>query len=394
MWAYDVTGLRQVEGQGTVTVVPLAEVCTITMGQAPVGASYNDVGEGLPLVAGAGDFGDGVPRAKKFTTAPAKVSQPGDVILGIRASIGERVWSDAEYCLGRGVAGLRPSARLDGRYLWHWLGRAAPALAAKGRGATFLQVSRADIGELELPLPPLDEQRRLAAILDHADALAVRCERSQAAMSGLSRALFASIADGSRSSLGDLGVTFVAGRNVVGEGADVHPVNRVIKVSAISSGEFIPSESKPLPSAYAPPSEHRIRHGDILFGRASGSLHLLGATAVVGAAPDDLYLPDKVWRLVVPPDAPTNAEYVLGVLRSQEFLAFVRHHASGAAGVRNIGKSAVLGFEAPVPTLARQQEYALLAQRARELSAVAKAASGRAAQLCAALRASAFSGAL
>lgn len=76
-----------------------------------------------------------------------------------------------QLCLGRGVAALRAGPQLDRRYLWHWIGASAPRLAAKGRGATFLQVSREDIGEMRMPLPPLTEQRRIAGILDLADAL-------------------------------------------------------------------------------------------------------------------------------------------------------------------------------------------------------------------------------
>jgi len=172
-------------------VAALGDVCQITMGQAPSGDSYNDQGEGLPLVAGAGDFAESTPSVKKFTTAPGKVSREGDIILGIRASIGERVWSDRPYCLGRGVAGLRPSETLDRNYLWHWLGHSADRLKAKGRGATFLQVSRADINEMEIPLPPLAEQRRIAAILDQADTDVRKSREAQVRLSHLTQSVFA-----------------------------------------------------------------------------------------------------------------------------------------------------------------------------------------------------------
>ncbi len=81
------------------------------MGQAPKGTSYSQ-DEWVPLIAGAGDFGELSPEPTKLTTAPSKISQPGDVILCIRATIGDRNWSDKEYCLGRGVAELRPKANL------------------------------------------------------------------------------------------------------------------------------------------------------------------------------------------------------------------------------------------------------------------------------------------
>lgn len=168
----------------------LAEVCTITMGQAPIGESYNDRGEGLPLIAGAGDFNGQYISPKKFTTAPGKVSETGDIILSIRASIGAKVWSDGEYCLGRGVAGLRPKAPLDSGYLWHWLTHVERALAAKGRGATFLQVNRGDIGEMPIELPHLPEQRRIAAILDLTDALRTKRRQVLAHIDALGSAAF------------------------------------------------------------------------------------------------------------------------------------------------------------------------------------------------------------
>jgi len=77
------------------------------------------------------------------------------------------------------VAGLRAKeADLNQGYLWHWLDNATPKLKEKARGATFLQVSKKDIGSLQIPLPPLVEQQRIAAILDKADA--VRKKRQQA----------------------------------------------------------------------------------------------------------------------------------------------------------------------------------------------------------------------
>lgn len=160
------------------------------MGQAPIGVSYNTAGDGVPLIAGAGDFSDGELAIKKFTTAPTRLSRGGDVVLSIRASIGDKVIADGTYCLGRGVAGLRAKSPLNERYLWHWLTAAAPALQAKGRGATFLQVNRSDIAELAIPLPPIQEQSRIAVILDQADALRVNRLEVLALVDSLTKSIF------------------------------------------------------------------------------------------------------------------------------------------------------------------------------------------------------------
>ena len=168
----------------------LDSVVDITMGQAPEGESYNVDGNGMPLMAGAGDFGEVHPAPKKYTTAPGKTCQAGDIILGIRATIGEKVLADRQYCLGRGVAGLRARPGLDGRYLWHWLTHAAPGLATKARGATFKQVNREDIRELRITVLPLDKQRRIAEILDKADALRAKRQTTLAQLDTLTQSIF------------------------------------------------------------------------------------------------------------------------------------------------------------------------------------------------------------
>lgn len=157
----------------------LKDVCKIEMGQSPKGSSYNEDNIGLPLLGGASDLGEIYPQAKKFTTEPNKVTNKGDLILCIRATIGDRNWADKEYCLGRGVAGLRPKKDLlDSRYLWHWLEVGKEQLLKQANGSTFKQVTRNAISSCQIPLPPIAEQRRIAAILDKADE--IRRKRSQA----------------------------------------------------------------------------------------------------------------------------------------------------------------------------------------------------------------------
>ncbi|MGB9038695.1 MAG: restriction endonuclease subunit S [Acinetobacter calcoaceticus] len=171
--------------------IRLDQVCRITMGQAPSGDSYNFDGNGLALIAGAGDFGKETPEPKKYTTAAGKKSETGEIILCIRATIGDLNWSDKEYCLGRGVAGLfGHKDKLDQKYLWHWLKNVAPLLKSKGKGATFLQVTKEDICSLEIALPPLSEQRRIASILDQADELRQKRQQSIEKLDQLLQATF------------------------------------------------------------------------------------------------------------------------------------------------------------------------------------------------------------
>ena len=79
---------------------------------------------------------------------------------------------------------------VDSRYLWHWLTYVSADLAAKAKGATFKQVNREDIGELAISLPLLAEQRRIADVLDRADALLAKRRLALMHLDDLQQATF------------------------------------------------------------------------------------------------------------------------------------------------------------------------------------------------------------
>jgi type I restriction enzyme S subunit len=170
--------------------VKVSDVCEVIMGQAPSGDSYNDVGTGFPLIAGAGDFKNGIIKVGKYTTEPTKITKTNDIVMSIRASIGDKVWVDEGYCLGRGVAAIRASSKIDKNYLWHTLTHIESTLRSKGRGATFLQVNKDDIKDLSIPLPPIAEQQRIAALLDTADRILKQRESSIAKLDQLTQSVF------------------------------------------------------------------------------------------------------------------------------------------------------------------------------------------------------------
>lgn len=160
----------------------LHHVCNVIMGSAPPGHSYNIDKQGLPLVAGAGDFGDYSPKPKTYTTEPTNQSQLGDLLICIRATIGDLNWSDQVYCLGRGVACLRVNEqKLSSKYLSYQLQYSQQDLLNLGTGTTFLQISKQDIRQFNILLPPLETQKKIASYLDRKteaiDALIAKKQR-------------------------------------------------------------------------------------------------------------------------------------------------------------------------------------------------------------------------
>jgi type I restriction enzyme S subunit len=163
-----------------VSLSKLGYQATIVMGQSPLGESYNKDGKGAPLLNGPTEFGPLHPTEKQWTTKPTKFCQPGDLLFCVRgATAGRLNVADKEYCLGRGLAAIRGKSRkLDNGFLRHVLTNGYAKFQARGVGSTFINISREDLANFEVPVFPVAEQRRIAAILDKAESL--REKRQQA----------------------------------------------------------------------------------------------------------------------------------------------------------------------------------------------------------------------
>ena len=143
------------------------EVCIINMGQSPDSSTYNKNGNGLPFFQGNADFGVQYPEIRMWCSEPTKVAQEGDILISVRAPIGAMNIAICECCIGRGLAALTVKKDVcERKYLWYALSNKVEELNAKGTGSTFKAINKKILEETEIPLPPLDEQRKIAAVLD------------------------------------------------------------------------------------------------------------------------------------------------------------------------------------------------------------------------------------
>ena len=116
-------------------VKPLDEIATITMGLSPKGDTYNEQGDGTPLINGPVEFGERFTKQMKWTTAPTKFCKEGDLVVCVRGSTTDKyVKSDGDYCLGRGVCGLSSEYQCFVDLLF---ANELPTLLGKTGGSTF-----------------------------------------------------------------------------------------------------------------------------------------------------------------------------------------------------------------------------------------------------------------
>ncbi|KXA15494.1 type I restriction modification DNA specificity domain protein [Fusobacterium equinum] len=144
--------------------VKLGEISQISMGQSPLGEKVNSL-IGVGLIGGPSDMGENYPIITRYTSQITKLSSIGDIIVSIRATLGKNIFSDGEYCLGRGVCGIR-SKIVNNILLRFYFTNSIEYLYKISSGTTFAQVSKEDISNLYFPLPPLEEQQEIVRVLE------------------------------------------------------------------------------------------------------------------------------------------------------------------------------------------------------------------------------------
>ena len=144
----------------------LQDCATIIAGQSPESKYYNTTGEGIPFFQGKADFGELYPKVRVYCSSPTKIAQYNDILLSVRAPVGPTNLSPGTVCIGRGLAAIRPDDSLDLKYLLYYFRYFETQLSAKGTGTTFKAINQKLIKNLEIPIPPLNEQSRIVAHIE------------------------------------------------------------------------------------------------------------------------------------------------------------------------------------------------------------------------------------
>jgi len=177
-------------------VQKLDEVAPINMGQSPPGGTYNTFGDGIPLLNGPTEFGEKFPTPIQWTTAPTKLCKPGDILLCVRASVGRMNWAEKEYCIGRGLAALTPDPKVClPEYVYYFVETQTQEMLKLAAGSTFPNLPGAKLKVLEIPVPPILEQRRVVAYLDSIQKKIMPLKHLQSQTAAELEALLPSILD-------------------------------------------------------------------------------------------------------------------------------------------------------------------------------------------------------
>lgn len=147
----------------------LGDIMNITMGQSPPGKSYNNNGDGVVFYQGRADFGLRYPNMRLFTTDPKRFAKVGDVLLTVRAPVGDVNQASERCCIGRGLAAIssRTGAVSFCYYYCHQL--KADFLEYNSEGTVFGSINSKQLKALKLKIPPIglvEKFENEAAVID------------------------------------------------------------------------------------------------------------------------------------------------------------------------------------------------------------------------------------
>lgn len=146
----------------------LIDVSEIIMGQSPNSDSYNDLSNGIPFFQGKTEFGSIYPSIKKWCTEPTKISEPLDILISVRAPVGEVNINKYTACIGRGLAAIR-ATESNYRYIYYYLQNVKEKLNLSAQGSTFTAINSSDLKNIKIALPTLIEQEKIADTLSVVD---------------------------------------------------------------------------------------------------------------------------------------------------------------------------------------------------------------------------------
>ena len=269
-----------------------------------------------------------------------------------------------------GFCVLRPRAdSLESSYLFHWVKtpRFISEMVRLATGASYPAVSDAIVKQSLIPLPPIHEQRRIAAMLDKAYELRAKRRVAITKIGSLVQSIFFDMfGDPVRNEKNWKRVLLGGLLEAIESGWSPVCLDRpaaenewgVLKLGAVTWCIYDDKEQKALPPGIEPRPELEVKPGDLLFTRKN-THELVAATAHVRTTRPNLMLSDLIFRLRLLRDAPVEPEFLQKLLISPSKRLQIQKLASGSAGsMPNISKERLGAATIELPPIEMQRDFA------------------------------------
>lgn len=336
----------------------IEDFCSTGSGGTPSRAKpeYYEGGD-IPWIK-SGDLKDSkIYEANEYITAAglenssAKIVEKDSILIAMYgATVGRLAILGINAATNQAICNIRPDTTIaDMKYLYYFLKSKFSYFVENAVGGAQPNISQGLIKSLEVPLPSLDEQKRIADILDKAAGVCQKREQAIKLADDFLRATFLEIFGDpvknpkgwkkNKIKKGVLDIT--SGWSATGENIPCKSDEfGVLKISSVTSGIFKPEENKMVDSETILASKKLIfpKKGDLLFSRAN-TRELVAAICMVHQDYDNLFLPDKLWSIKLDHDL-LLPEFFLVLIQNEKIRDLLTKQATGTSGsMLNISKN-------------------------------------------------------
>jgi type I restriction enzyme S subunit len=336
-------------------VKPLGEVCELVNGKAYKKAELLDKGK-YPVLRVGNFFTSHKWFHSDLELEPKKYCHNGDLLYAWSASFGPRIWEGEKSIFHYHIWNVQhPADVLDRKFLYYYFDWDKEKIKLEqGAGATMIHVSKGSMEGRALPIPPLEEQKRIVAILDAAFEGLTRAKENAETNLQNARELFEeakdeilTASDGSwlngtlealvgPVSTGPFGSLLHKSDYVPNETPIVNPAH-------IISGRIVPDMNKTIgQNTLERLGSYVMKTGDIVFGRRGD----MGRCATVSELENGWLC--GTGSFYIRPKQDVETELVSHLLRSRSYVKTLESLSTGAT-MLNINNKTLAGLEMTLP---------------------------------------------
>lgn len=383
----------------------LAEVAFWGSGGTPRRGVAEYFGPGIPWLSIA-DLNDGIVlNARESVTSAgianssAKIVPPGTILIAMYGSIGKLGIAGTEMATSQAIAFAQPRGDVvEGQFLFHYLLAQRAKLQALGRGGTQMNIGQGDLKSMPIPLPPLAKQRRIAAILDQADATRAKRRQVLTHFDSLTQSIF---------------------HDMFGHATDTQPLLHLVeefrygtsnksgpegvptlRIPNVIGGKIDQTDVKTVVATEREIERLALQDGDLLFVRTNGNPDNVGRAAMFSesavASADYAGSPwiFASYLIRARPRVPDAAQFLAAYVTTPAGRRHLRDRAKTSAGQYNVNIESIGSLPVPVVRESEQVKFAARIEQVDVRRAAVQRALAADDELFASLQSRAFRGEL
>jgi type I restriction enzyme S subunit len=352
----------------------LKDVADVIAGQSPPSDFYNKNEEGLAFYQGKTDFGDKYPVERSWCTGNKhKEAVKDDILLSVRAPVGPVNICQKRSIIGRGLSAIRVKNGNSFEYLYYYLKNNEHKVAKLGTGSTFKAITQSQISKIVIPLPPLDDQIRIATVLTRAEKLIATRKESIKALDELLKSTFLEMFGFNGNDFKKWDVehlntnTEIVSGVTKGKKYNSSFLREVpyMRVANVQDGHLNLTEIKTIEVTEVEIQQFKLRKGDLLLTEG-GDPDKLGRGAVWNDEIDECIHQNHIFRVRVK-NTSINPIFLSALIASKYGKSYFLKAAKQTTGIASINSTQLKAFPFVKPPLPLQNQFAVIVEKVESL---------------------------